>query len=300
MKQLDLSIIIVSYNTRQMLEACLGTLYHDNHSVSFEVIIVDNDSGDDSVAAVKKLQDKYPRLTLLPLSQNIGFGPANNYGARHAKGKFLLFLNSDTLVPPSALKKALAIATSTSKLGVFSCKLKNTDGSAQSNGGFFPTLPRLFLWQTFIDDLPGIRHKFKSVHPPATFYNKSRSLDWVTGAFMLIPRTVFESVGGFDPDIFMYVEDTELCYRIKKLNLKVIYSNAPFITHLGGSSSSAGWGLLKEAEMMVYFFRRHHGRLSAFLAKRIIKFGALLRVILFTFLPHHAGKTKIYRQIMAL
>ena len=300
MKQRLLSIIIVSYNTRKLLEDCLNSLYRNNKGISFEVIVVDSDSGDDSVAVIKKLQDKYPRLTLLPLSQNIGFGPANNYGARHATGKFLLFLNPDTLVPAGTLKKALAIASSATKLGVYSCRLKNIDGTTQSNGGYFPTLRRLFLWQTFFDDLPGIKQKLKSVHPPASYYSKTRSLDWVTGAFMLIPKSVFETVGGFDPDIFMYVEDTELCYRIKKLGLKVIYSSTPHIIHLGGGSSYSGWGLLKEAEMMVYFFRRHKGALAAFLAKRIIKFGALLRLVLFTFLPKHASKTKIYRQIMAL
>lgn len=300
MSNLKLSIIIVSYNTKDMLSNCLDSLYRLNRNFTFEVIIIDNDSADGSPALVRQLQKKYPRLTLLPLSKNLGFGSANNYGARHARGKYLLFLNSDTLVPSGVLKQALTMASSTNKLGVFSCKLKNSDGTTQANGGFFPTLKRLLLWQTFIDDLPGVKGKVKSIHPPADFYRRTRSLDWVTGAFMLIPRTVFEAVGGFDPDIFMYVEDTELCYRIKRMGHKVIYSNTPSIIHLGGGSSSSGWGLLKEAEMMIYFFRRHRGFLPSIIAKQIIKLGALLRVVLFTFIPQHASKTKVYRQILAL
>lgn len=294
---IDLSIVIVNYNTKDHLINCLKSVFRHTHGLKFEVIVVDNASSDDSVAAVKAYAARKP-IRVLPLDKNIGFGPANNRGAAAAKGDWLLFLNSDTLFNDNVLPRTLAKARSIPHLGALTCKLKNPDGTVQPTGGFFPNLFNLAAWMLFIDDLPYIDRLVKPVHPKTHWYRRSWSPDWITGAFFLTPKEVFNRVGEFDENIFMYVEDTEICYRLKKAGLKVVYLSHPSIIHLGGQSSSSGFGLVKEAEYLTYYFKKHHSPFSAAVASALIKLGALLRAVLFGIIIVDASKAKAYRQLL--
>jgi GT2 family glycosyltransferase len=291
----DLSIILVSYNTRRLTLKCIKSIYKFTKNIKFEIIVVDNASSDGSIESLNKLKKKYP-LNLLPQDKNLGFGAANNLGASLAGGKYLLFLNTDTRLSSNALRIALEDAKKIKGLGAYSCKLLNKDGSIQATGGYFPTLARIFTWQLFIDDLPLIGRMFRSVHPPVSFYRQRRELDWITGAFMLIPRSVFQKVSGFDEKIFMYVEDTDLCYRLKKRGYKVIYSPRATVTHFGGASG--GNALLAEARQTVYFMKKHYSLPTAIAAAILIRVGALLRLGLFAIIVPDETKSTAYRKIL--
>lgn len=291
---MELSIIIVSFNTRKLLRDCLRSIYKYTDNLKFEVIVVDNNSLDGSADLVAQ---RFPQVKLIRSAENLGFGKANNLGAQKARGKFLLFLNSDTLIHDNAFKHALTQAETISELGAFTCRLLYEDGSIQPTGGYFPTLSRFFLWQLGLDDLPLLKNLIKPVHPGPKFYEHSFEPDWITGAFMLIPKKVFMDAKGFDPNIFMYGEDLELCYRLKQKQKKVIYSDFPSLTHLQSKSSSSQYALVNETKGISYFYQKHFPLLSSWVHPGF-KLGALLRLVFFGIIMGNDNKKKAYTQIL--
>lgn len=293
----ELSIILVSYNTKTLTIKCLESIFEHTRELKFEIIVVDNASTDSSLSALRRFRRQQP-IRLLPLRKNIGFGRGNNRGAKIARGKYLLFLNTDTFLTTNALKTAVEEAKKIKDLGAYSCQLLNADGTIQPTGGYFPNLWRIFTWQLFLDDLPLVGQLFKPVHPKPDWYRRYREPDWITGAFMLIPKKLYDQVGGFDEDIFMYVEDTDLCYRLKRLGFKVIYSPTASIVHLGGASGKGGGNLVYEARQTIYFVKKHWGRLFALKADILIRSGALLRWVIFGIIGGNETKAAAYRQIL--
>lgn len=294
MSKVDISIILVSFNTRAVTLNCLESIFLHTKDLRFEVIVVDNASSDGSVAALRRYRLKHP-IRILSLKHNLGFGGGNNRGAQIAKGKYLLFLNTDTILTGNSLKIALGEAGKEKRLGAYSCQLLNADGSIQATGGYFPTLFRILAWQYFMDDIPLLGKLFQPVHPRPSYYQKRRELDWITGAFLMTPKTVFNSVGGFDENIFMYVEDTDLCFRFKKNGLKIIFSPSASLIHLGGASG--GNSLFNEARQTVFFVNKHYGSLQAVFAREVIRLGALLRWGLFGIIGGNDTKGVAYKKI---
>lgn len=295
--KLDLSIIIVSYNTKKFLRDCLNSLYTNTKGVKFEVIVVDNRSTDGSQQMLVK---HFPKVKLIRSDQNLGFGRANNLGAKQAKGKYLLFLNPDTLIAPDSIKESIELANQTTKLGAMTIRLLFDDGSIQPTGGYFPTLLRLLAWHTGLDELPILKQLLGPIHPPASFYTHSFEPDWITGAFMLIPNNIFKEVGGFDKQIFMYGDDLELCYRLKQQGRKVIYSSSPSITHLQSKASSSQFALTSEITGIKYFFAKHKPSWQQPLVNIIFKLGSLLRLLLFGIILGDDAKKQTYRQALKL
>ena len=172
MSKLDLSIIIVSFNTREILTDCVKSIVKHTKGINYEIIIVDNDSKDGSVERIKSLEKTYSQVRLINAQANLGFD--------------------------NAIKESLESLKKIPSAGVYSCRLLNSDKTVQASGGHFPTFGNVFAWQFFIDDLPLIGNLIPSFHPQLSSYNRSKQMDWVTGAFMLIPRKVFDEAGGFD------------------------------------------------------------------------------------------------------
>lgn len=291
----ELSVIIVSYNTRKVTKKCLRSLFEYTRGINFEVIVVDNASSDGSLPMLRAFKRKHP-IRLIAAKKNLGFGRANNRGAKIALGKYLLMLNSDTVFTTNTLRIALDEAKAIKDLGVYSCRLTNKDGTTQPTGGFFPTPLRVLTWQLFIDDLPLVKYWFRPVHPDQSWYERELEFDWLTGAFMLIPARVFKKVNGFDEKIFMYVEDTDICYRIKSLGKQIIYSPTTSITHLGGASG--GSGLVAEAKQTIFFVNKHFGPLAGFWSKLMIRLGSLLRYTLFAIIVPNEAKRSAYKEIL--
>jgi GT2 family glycosyltransferase len=246
-----------------------------------EIIVVENGSKDGSLEEVKKYSKDHSEVKLIDAEKNLGFGKANNLGAKIAKGEYLLFLNSDTLIFDNALDQCLEIVRKHKDLGVFSCRLLNSDKTVQPSGGHFPNLFNLIAWQLFIDDLPLIGTLIPSFHPQRASYDKDKKMDWITGAFLIISKKVFDEVGGFDENIFMYTEEMEMSYRIRKLGYKTYYEKHPSIIHLGGASGGSFLALTSEVKNMIYFWQKHKAAWQLPIVKIAFFTGSLLRWLIF-------------------
>lgn len=302
MKRIDLSIIIVSYNTKKITLECVKSVIQYTKEVSFEIIIIDNNSSDESVSAIAKLNNS--KIKIIQNTENKGFGRANNQGIKEAKGRYVLFLNSDTLLEGTVLDRMIMWMDERPDIGISSCKLLNKDHSVQGTGGYFPTLPRVFSWMT-IQDLPFVDSIIKPFHPMKeksfikgdTFYTSPKELDWVTGAFMLVRSEVFDSVSGFDNDYFMYTEEVDFCYRAKKKNWKVYYNPKWSIIHYGGASGTVEKSIAQEFEGVKLFYQKHYSRLSYTLLRYLLMIGALGRIIVFG-LKDGSSSARIYRNVL--
>ena len=299
-----ISIIIVSFNTKDITIATLDSIYQYTNSINFEVIVVDNGSQDGSVEALTRYASTKKNFTFKSAGVNLGFGIANNLGASLAKGRYLLFLNSDTLFQNNIIPQCLKYLESKPNTGVYSCRLLNKDGSLQPSGGFFPTLGRVLIWQLFIDDLPIISRHIHSIHPHRQFYQKHPvNLDWVTGAFMIIPYKIFKKLGGFDKHIFMYTEEMEFCFRVSKSGYRIVYHPDLHIIHLGrASSASIGsfFSLTSEVKYTLYFFQKHKPLWQLPLVKICFIIGALLRFIIFGIIKNNATSRRTYLHVLKL
>lgn len=234
---IDLSIIIVNWNCIAYTEQCLASIRDHSNGIDLEVIVVDNDSAD---APCSTLLEKFPKTKLILSKENIGFGRANNLGVRHSEGRYLLFLNPDTVVLRDSLQRMISALERTPGVGALGCRLLNSDGSLQTTAvQSFPTIlnqifalawlqqkwPTLKLWgkQALYSAQPDVVH----------------DVDFVSGAAILVKREVFELIGGFNPAYFMYAEEADLCLAIHKRGFRVGYTNRAQIIHFGGRSTTA-------------------------------------------------------------
>lgn len=225
---MDVSIIIVNYNTRQMTADCIQSVRQKTQGVDYEIILVDNASTDGS----KEYFENDPTITYIYSPENLGFGRANNIGASHAKGKYLFFLNSDTVLVNNAiniLKRYLDSNPEAYIVGgrLVNINLKNTHSFRLLFPGIAWELDILFF---------GVIEKI--IRLIKTTYNNSFPVSYITGADLMIRREHENTVGLFDDHFFLYYEETDLCYRYKRHRLKSYYNHEAEIIHLEGASSS--------------------------------------------------------------
>ncbi|OGL53824.1 hypothetical protein A3K55_02760 [Candidatus Shapirobacteria bacterium RBG_13_44_7] len=275
-----LSIIVLSYNTAPITLNCLKSILLDKglKNTPYEIIVVDNASTDDSVSQISHL--RIPNLTLIKNKTNFGFAKANNQALKIAQGNYVLFLNSDTIILHSAISQSLDWLCSNPQAVTCTAQLLNSNKSIQPTGGFFPNLLNFLAWFTRLDDLPLINILIPPIHPHSPqfythdqFYLSDRQLDWVTGAFLLTRKSILDQVGGFDQDYFMYGEELELCYRIKKKypDYQTWYLIGPQIIHLGGASSNKKNAISRERDGMVSFFHKHRPHWQYLLVKTLLR-----------------------------
>lgn len=295
---MKISVIIVNFNTQKLLKDCLQSIFEKTQGLEFEVIVVDNASGDGSQEMVKK---DFPQVILLENKKNLGFAAGNNLGLKKAKGEYLLLLNSDTELIENSLLKMVEVMEKNPKVGIASCQLVGKTGEIQPSGGFFPHLGRVFAWMFFLDDLPFLSWWIKPFHPhPPQFYTRDswyqqpHFQDWVTGAFFLIRKQVQEEIGFLDEKFFMYVEEMEYCYRAKKAGWQVFYTPVTKIIHLGGQSGTAKGVLLGEYQGLQYFFGKHKPAWQKIFLRLFLKIGALLRLVLFGIIKKNPEVRRIY------
>src|SRR3989344_1110058 len=292
---MDISIIILSYNTKKLTRACINSVLKFSKNIQFEIIVVDNASTDGSLEALKKRKD----IILIESEKNLGFAGGNNLGIKIAKGKYILLLNSDTIFHENSCKRMIDIISNNLNIGIASCKLLNEDGSIQKNGGYFPDLWHVFMWSTFIDEIPFVQNLFGSYHPHiGSYYNLGHKQDLVTGAFFLIRREVVDSIKSFDENFFLYVEELEFCYRAKQKGWGVLYTPETSITHLGNASGSSELSILQEYKNLRLFYRIHFGQVSGLLLFLILKINILLRLILKGIIMRRKGAFKVYAKAL--
>lgn len=295
---MDLSIIIVSFNTRELLLNCLASLKENIKGIKYEIVVIDNASNDDSVEALGRLKTK--NLRLIKNKKNLGFAAGNNQGIKAARGRYLLFLNSDTIIKDNFLPEMLNWMDRNHRVGIASCGLINKDGTIQGTGGYFPNLLRVFSWMT-IEDLPLVDRFIKPFHPlhaksffrNESFYRRKQELDWVTGAFFLVRKEVVRSVKKWDEKYFMYVEEVDFCFRAKQKGWRVVYNPDWQITHLGGASSTAEFPILSEIRGLKRFYKKFYPIWQYPLLRVLLKVGSFWRMLVFGILE--GGKSfKIY------
>jgi len=235
---MDISVIIVNYNVKELLEQCINSIFLSSSNLKTEIIIVDNNSYDGSVQYLKEKFPGNPGIKIIESPVNMGFAKANNLGAKEAKGDFLLILNPDTVLQEDTLDKSLAFYRSGDSIGALTCKLILPNGELDlACRRSFPT-PSVAVYR--ILGLSKIFPKSRIFGKYNLTYldeNKTYEVDAVVGAFMLIRKDIFEQVKGFDEDYFMYGEDLDLCYRIKKAGYKIYYYPETSIIHYKGEST---------------------------------------------------------------
>jgi len=303
--KIDLSIVIVSTNIEDMLRDCLKSVFNALKGIKSEVIVVDNASTDNTPDMVAK---EFPEVILVRKYENHGFGQNNNYGMKIAKGRYVLLLNSDTLIiDTNIFKEMIAWMDRKPEVGLTSCALLNSDRKTyQGSGGFYPTLFRVFAWMTFIDDIPGIDRLIKPYHPlhswspfykGGEFFKKSHCQDWVTGAFFLMRKEAMDEVGLFDEDFFLYVEEVDLSARFVKSGWGVWYLPQWKIVHYGQVTNGSERAMIFELQNLKLMYKKHEPAWKIPVLTTILKFGVILRLIGWT-LVGKPNVAKIYNSIL--
>ncbi len=232
---MDLSIIIVNYNVKEFLQNLIHSIYKAAQSLKLEIIVVDNASDDGSAEFIK---ENFPEIILIANNHNVGFSKANNQGLAIAKGEYLLLINPDTIVREDTFTEMIKFFEKNEEAGLAGCKILNPDGTLQlACRRAFPGPWTSFCKVTGLSTLFPKSRLFARYNLTYLDENKTYEVDAISGSFMMMIRKVYEEVGGFDEQFFMYGEDLDLCYRIQKAGYKVFYVHSTQIIHYKGEST---------------------------------------------------------------
>ncbi|MCP5094734.1 MAG: glycosyltransferase family 2 protein [Chloroflexi bacterium] len=242
MTNFDLSIIIVNYNTRKLLDDCLHSLAEATAPPQgMEVIVVDNASSDGSQAMVRA---QYPQVTLIASEENRGFSAANNMGTAVASGKYVLFLNSDTRVAPDALARPVDYMEAHPDVGALTVRLVYPNGERDpDNHRGFPTPWNAICHFSGLNRVFSGNPKFNGYFMSYANFNETHAVDVIAGSYMLMPMALCRELDGWDETYFFYGEDVDFCYRIRQTGKQIIYYPHVEVLHYKGASS----GLRKES-----------------------------------------------------
>lgn len=286
---MDISIVIVSYNVKEFLRGALKSVFHalESGKLTGEVFVVDNDSEDDSVRMVR---EEFPQVKLHALKENLGFGKANNIALREATGEYLLLLNPDTIVAEDTLEKMVEFMRAHPEAGMSGCKLLNADGSFQlSCRRGFPTPWASFTKLFGLSSLFPNSKLFAQYNLTYLSVNETYEVDALGGAFMLLSREAYEKTQGFDEDYFMYGEDLDLCFRVKKAGLAVYYAPVTATIHFKGESTKRS--AINEVKVfydaMHIFIKKNYG--SSVVFATLLRLGIFLRSLLAVVKKHRGA-----------
>ncbi|MGF7049220.1 GT2 family glycosyltransferase [Paenibacillus sp. DS2015] len=256
---MDLSILIVNYNTCKLTLDCLQSVFASNTGYTFEVIVVDNHSIDSSI---DRISEEFPQVTLIANQDNTGFAKANNQGMAIAKGRYTLLLNSDTIVQGDTLQTMISFMDENPTVGASGCKVILPDGSldkACKRG--FPTPSASFYYAFGFSKFFPDRPKFNQYQLGHLDPDEEYPVDCLVGAFMMVRRDTIAQVGGLDETFFMYGEDIDWCYRMKQAGWGIHYYPRTFIIHYkGGSARRRPTRIIYEFHRAMAVFHRKHYR----------------------------------------
>lgn len=273
--KLDLTIIIVNWNTRQLLLDTLASVYANppGDPASFEIIVVDNGSTDGSLAAVLQ---HFPQVRQIANQANRGFGPANNQGLAIARGRYSLLLNSDVIVQPGSLARVLGFMENNPGVGLCGIQVLNPDGSFQGSYA-----PYLNLWRELLVVSGVGRRLLKRPYPSyrADQSQTTRPVQTIQGAFMFARTAALREIGWLDEQFFMYGEENDLSQRLERKGWQTYYLADTSIIHLGGQSSRKNWTKMtwQLQKSKVLLFRKYYGRRVALGFKLLISLAVLVK-----------------------
>ncbi len=289
---MDVSIIIVNWNTRQILRNCLESVYEQTGGLSFEVIVIDNNSADGSCRMIRRY---FPDVVLIKNCQNKGFAAANNQGIRIAKGRYVLFLNSDTLILDRAVTKIVSFADENPEAAIVGCRVLNPDRTPQSTSFMFPSIVNMMLSSSYLYKLLPESRFFGRERMRWCSNKRVKEVDVVTGCFMLARRQAIEKVGLMDEAFFMYGEETDWSWRFKEAGWKVLLAPVGEIIHFGQQSSrqNAGAMLLQLRGSILLFFKKHRGFQRYILACILTSLFFMLRIPIWIFIAIIPGEGQV-------
>lgn len=280
---MKLSVIILNYNVRYFLELCVLSVQNAIQGIDAEIIIVDNDSQDDSC---EMIMQRFPDIILIKNKQNLGFPKGNNIGVAAAKGEYICILNPDTVVAEDTFEKVLVFAESRKDMGITGVKL--IDGT----GNFLPEskrgIPTPFVAFTKIAGLykffPGTFGKYYASHLSE---NETGKIDILVGAFMLMKRQLYIDIGGFDEDCFMYSDDVDLSYMVLKTGRSNYYYHDTTVIHYKGESTIKDRKYMERFQQAMHFFYKKHFRVPV-LFSLFMKVG----IVFFSIVKMFQGKQR--------
>jgi len=265
----DISVIVVSYNTAHLLHEAIDALRNSASGFSIEIIFVDNASSDGSA---KLIREEFADCRLIENMVNVGFGRANNQALAFANGRYILLLNTDAFVSTDTLKKTMTHMESNARCGILGVKLVGRNGEMQPSARYFPTPWNLFLKRTGLHRL-SMFNDVRLVDDLEWDHLSVRACDWVPGCYYLVRKEVISQVGLFDPRYFLYYEEVDHCFAAKKAGWEVIFFPDTTVIHIGGESARSDGevtasgrqldALRIESELL--YFRKNHGLIAVFL-----------------------------------
>lgn len=263
---MDISIIIVNWNTGNLLYNCVKSIVEETNNVNYEIIIVDNNSSDNSC---DKIEEEFENVNIIYSDENLGFSRGNNLGIKNAKGEYLLLLNPDTIILENAIDKSFKkIKEYKDEKILMGIRLLNRDKTLQlSSCKFFNIKNTIFSSYVFDKDIHYMDH----------------DSDWVMGAYMLINRSFYNNIGGLNEDYFMYSEDMELCYNVKKNGGRVIFYSGAEIIHLYNQSGKNKFNKKRDkvvTESSVKFVKDNYKGIKKYGVIFILKIRCLLKSLL--------------------
>lgn len=293
MKKIDLSIIVISYNTKTITENCIKSIVKSltNSPFATEIIVVDNASTDDSVQMLKTIKYRISNIEyrIIQNKKNVGFAKANNQAVKEAQGKYILFLNSDIIVLNDSIIRLFEYFRQHDRaIHFLGGKLFNIDMTPQASAGPFYSLPVVFAALFLKGDYWGITR-----YSP----DKITEVDWISGACIMTKKEYFESIDGFDENIFMYMDEIDMLYRAKKQGYRVFnYPEAKFI-HLGSASSKTRTQpILQVYKGFQYFYQKHHNNFfSLFLLRFMLKLKSIVSLLI-GHITHNQYLTETYEK----
>jgi GT2 family glycosyltransferase len=263
---MDVSIVIVSYNTCRILDECIASIKKETN-VGYEIIVVDNASTDNSC---RMLREKYPEVLLIENRENAGFARANNQGFAIAQGKYFFMLNSDTVILDGAVDKLINFMEKNPDVGICGPRNVGRDGELQYNCDHFPSFwNTLWVYSNLVNRYPKVK-MFKRSRMQYWDYGEIKDVERIAGCALMIRSDLYIKLGGLDNNFFMYFEETDLCYRVIREGYRVVYFPYAIIIHYGGESSQsqAGQRVINKIiysyylDSQYYFYRKNYGFFS--------------------------------------
>lgn len=274
---MDVSVVIVNWNTCDILRDCLASIYENTRNLEFEVIVADNASTDGSVDMVKS---EFPHVKIIANAENCGFAAANNQGIAVAKGRYVLLLNSDTIVLDSAIAKTVSFADAHLDAAVVGCRVLNRDRTLQLTCFMFPSILNMFLSSTYSYKIFSHSKFFGRERMMWWQRNDVREVEVITGCFMLVQRKAIDEVGVMDERFFMYGEETDWCYRFKQAGWRLLFTPDAEIIHFGAASSKQikPQMILQLWGSILLFFKKHKNPLVYAMACSLVAMFFILRI----------------------
>ncbi len=282
---MDVSIVIVNYNVKEYIISCIESIYkHSNSNIAFEIVVVDNNSFDDSLSALRRF---FPKINIIKNNYNAGYSVAANQGVKSSKGEYIFLLNPDTLLVEDSLSKLVAIAKKQDNMGVIGPKLIYRNGEPQQSFWRRPSLLNTISSLIHLDFFNFIKnYKYKQI-------KEIGRVETVSGCAFFLKKEVFERLGGLDENLF-WMEDIDFCMRLRQSGYFTYFFHETEIIHFKGKSSQTDYKTAISNQLIskVKFFKKHHSKSKAVIILLLIIFISLIKSIMLVFISPFSSKYK--------